>query len=128
MTLLLDTHAFLWWLADDPRLSPHIRALFAEGTTDLCLSVASLWEIALKLQAGKLRLKEDARTSIPTWMTASGVRPLPVQAAHALATLDLPPHHRDPFDRLLIAQCVVEHLPIATSDPIMHRYPVHVIW
>lgn len=127
MKLLLDTHCWLWMLAAPERLSAAARRLVAAGENELLLSAASAWEIAIKHTLGKLRLPEPPAAYLPPLMSASGVTPLPVLHGHAFRVADLPPHHRDPFDRLLIAQAQVEGIPILTADPVFSRYDVEVI-
>ena len=127
-SILVDTHVFLWWISDDRRLSRQARRLLQDPRQRRLLSVASLWEIALKLGTGKLRLGENPKDLLTSMLAAYGMETLPVQASHALAVLDLPPHHKDPFDRLLIAQSQVEGLSLLTDDAIIGRYAVSVIW
>lgn len=104
MRLLLDTHTFLWFLADDPQLSPAARRLIEDGTNEILLSMASLWEIAIKVSLGKLTLGGAFATFIPDQLTLNAFGLLPIELAHVTAVAALPFHHRDPFDRLLIAQ------------------------
>jgi PIN domain nuclease of toxin-antitoxin system len=122
--LLVDTHALLWWLADDPGLSATAREALAEPANDVVVSTASIWEIAIKRALGKLSAPDD----LPSHIEAAGFGWLPVQAAHAWQVRDLPPHHRDPFDRLLVAQSLVEQLPVITADARFSAYGVDVRW
>ena len=128
MRALLDTHAFLWWNADDPRLSQTSRDVIADGHNELYLSVASAWEIAIKAARGSLILPEPPEVYVPSRLQLHRILPLPIQLRHALHVFDLPPIHRDPFDRLLIAQSQLDDLPIMTTDPEIVRYDVSVIW
>ena len=128
MRALLDTHAFLWWNADDPRLSQTVRDVIADGHNELYLSVASAWEIAIKAARGSLILPEPPEVYVPSRLQLHRILPLPIQLRHALHVFDLPTIHRDPFDRLLIAQSRLEELPIMTTDPDIARYDVSVIW
>jgi len=128
MRALLDTHVFLWWITDDPRLSPRVREIIGDGENELLLSVASGWEIALKTQLGRLQLPEEPERFIPEQMALNAIFSLPIQMSHALHVYKLPDHHRDPFDRLIIAQAMLEDLPVLTADPQMARYPIKVIW
>lgn len=128
MKALWDTHAFLWWITDDPRLSPRVRAIAGDPQTDLLFSVASGWEIAIKVGIGKLRLPDDPQRYIPDQLARNATDVLPIQLAHALRVFALPDLHTDPFDRILVAQAQVEGLPILTADPQIARYPVEVIW
>src|SRR4051812_28503400 len=104
MTLLLDTHAFLWFCQDDPALSATARALIEDPANRKLVSLASCWEIAIKAGLGKLTLGEPRGTYIPTALARTGFEMLPISLAHAPAVEPLPAHHKDPFDRLLIAQ------------------------
>jgi PIN domain nuclease of toxin-antitoxin system len=122
--LLVDTHALLWWLADDPGLSATARDALAEPANDVLVSTASIWEIAIKLALGKLSAPDD----LPAHIEAAGFGWLPVTAEHAWQVGDLAPHHRDPFDRLLVAQSLVERMPIVSADPRFGAYGVEVQW
>ncbi len=128
MQLLLDTHTFLWWIDDDPRLSVTARSLIANSHNDLLLSAASGWEMAIKVRLGKLRLPDDASVYIAEQMLENNIRSLAIEMSHALHTPALPLHHRDPFDRLLVAQCQLESLDIVTADPLISQYDVNAIW
>lgn len=127
MKALLDTHAFLWALAGDERMSRLARDTFA-GPTGLSLSIASFWEILIKVQSGKLNLPRPAGPYVLRKLAENGIEMLPISIDHLLALERLPMHHRDPFDRILIAQSLEENLPIVTSDPLFARYDVHLIW
>ena len=126
--ILLDTHTFLWWNDASPRLSKKARALLADPANTLLLSVVSAWELVLKAQAGKLRLPETPSVYVPTRMAHYAMVGLPIALAHVLAAASLPRHHRDPFDRLLIAQATIEGVPILTADPEFRRYALKVLW
>ena len=128
MRALLDTHTFIWWITDDPRLSPRVREIIGNGKNELFLSAASGWEMAIKAKLGRLQLPDSLERFIPEQMALNAIESLPVQMSHALHVYKLPTHHRDPFDRLLIAQAQLENLPILTVDPQISRYPVKVIW
>jgi PIN domain nuclease of toxin-antitoxin system len=127
MRALLDTHAFLWALAGDARMSRHAREIFT-GSADLLLSTASVWEILIKVQSGKLLFPRPAAPYVLSKLAENRIEHLPITLDHLLALERLPMHHRDPFDRMLIAQSLEEKLPIVTSDPWFARYPVQVIW
>lgn len=114
----------LWHVLDDPCLTPGPTALIEAGDAEVLVSVASLWEIAIKRAIGKLAVPDD----LPDRIVQLGFELLPVSAAHAWAVRQLPHHHRDPFDRLLIAQAQVERLPILTADPDFAAYDVEAIW
>ena len=128
MKALLDTHAFLWWINDDPRLSSAVRALIGNGESELFLSAASGWEIAIKMRLGRLEVREDPQQFIFEQLALNDIAVLPISMNHALRTAALPDHHRDPFDRMLVAQSQIEQLPIVTADPLIARYAVEVIW
>lgn len=128
MNFLLDTHVFLWWITDDPRLSPRARRLIADGRNRIFLSAASGWEIAIKARLGRLELPDDPERFILNQLAVNAIDVLPVQMSHALHVYKLPDHHRDPFDRLLIAQAQLEKLRILTADAQFSKYAVEVIW
>ena len=128
MRALLDTHAFLWWVTNDPQLSATARSVIEDGDNELYLSAASAWEIAIKVQAGRLPLPLPPGEFVPQQMQDSSFQPMPVQVSHALLVYDLPPLHRDPFDRLLVAQALAEGLPIITVDPLIGQYDVATLW
>jgi PIN domain nuclease of toxin-antitoxin system len=117
--LLLDTHVFLWWCADDPRLAVPERQAIRSGTNDVFLSAASVWEMAIKQTLGRLKLPEPPSAAV----ARLGIARLPIAFEHAEATLALPPLHRDPFDRLLVAQARIEGLTLVTRDPQVRSYP-----
>ncbi|MEO5337877.1 MAG: type II toxin-antitoxin system VapC family toxin [Magnetospirillum sp. WYHS-4] len=128
MKALLDTHAFLWWIADDPRLSDGARRVLADADNDVAFSVASAWEIAIKAGKGLLILPRDPASFVAEQVAINGFRILPVGLDHALGVMDLAPHHRDPFDRLLVAQCRIENLPLVTCDPLPAAYGIATLW
>ena len=127
MTILLDTQVWLWMLSTPERFGTSGRALLEDGSHRLLLSAASSWEIAIKAGLGKLHLPAPAPVFVPRAMEASGVTSLQVLHTHALAVTDLPALHRDPFDRLLVAQASVEGVPLMTADPTIARYDVETI-
>lgn len=124
MRLLLDTHILLWCLVDDAALSPQARMQITDPANQIFMSSISLWEIAIKVQLGKL--KGDVR-EIRTAALASGFQPLPFSLDHAVAVAQLPGHHRDPFDRALIAQAQYEPLYLLTHDHVLLAYGTTVI-
>lgn len=127
MRVLLDTQVWLWMLAAPDRLSKSSRALVVSTDNELLLSAASAWEIAIKYALGKLRLPVAPGEFIPPLMNRTGVTPLAVHHRHALHVATLPPRHRDPFDRLLIAQAQLEQLPILTADRSFTLYDVETL-
>lgn len=128
MRLLLDTHAFLWWIGDDPRLPAKARKLIAGERNEVFLSVASAWELAIKTRIGRLRLTEDLEGFVTKHVAINGFEVLPVHLLHALHVSTLPDHHGDPFDRILVAQAQVENLVLVSGDEQIARYPVTVAW
>ena len=122
--VLVDTHVLLWWLTDDPAVSGAARDVIAEPATETLVSVASLWEVAIKRRLGRLSAPEE----LPEVIAEEGFNWLPVTPEHAWAVASLPDHHRDPFDRLLIAQAMSEALPIVTAEPRFAEYDVEVLW
>ena len=127
MRLLLDTQCWLWMQAEPDRFGAETRKRLLDPRNELLLSAASAWEIAIKYALGKLPLPEPPSTYVPSRMRSSGVVGLAVEHAHALHVERLPPHHRDPFDRLLVAQAQLEGLPIVTSDLALAPYSVTII-
>jgi len=124
---LLDTHVWLWILAEPQRLGPGAIAIVENTENRLVLSAASSWEIAIKFALGRLPMPEAPDKHLLDWMRRTGVDGLAVEHHHALAVATLPMHHRDPFDRLLVAQAQIEHLPILTADPLFDRYDIEVV-
>ena len=128
MRLLLDTHTFLWAIAEPARLSRKITRLLLDERNELLLSAVTLWEIIVKWQAGKLKLPASAEY-FQAHMDRLGIRQvLPITPVHVYAVLSLPPLHKDPFDRLLAAQASVEGLPLASADDLLRQYPIQVLW
>jgi len=128
MRVLLDTHTFLWWILDDPRLSARARQIISDGRNELLLSAASGWEVATKAGLGKLDLPDDLESFILDQMALNAIDGLPIRMSHALRVHRLPHHHRDPFDRLLVSQAQLEDLPILTADPHIAQYSARTIW
>ena len=123
MNLLLDTHAFLWWVSDDPRLNAAARAAIAQPSTLVFVSAVTAWEISIKSALGKLDAPEDYEVELERHR----LRALPIQNAHALAVKHLPLHHQDPFDRLLIAQAQLGRLTLVTHDGRIALYEVSTL-
>ncbi|HNB54933.1 MAG TPA: type II toxin-antitoxin system VapC family toxin [Anaerolineales bacterium] len=128
MKVLLDTHTFLWWNTNDPQLSVRVREIIANGENELFLSAASAWEIAIKTGRGRLQLPDVPDKYVASRMALHRIQPLPIQLSHALQVYHLPPHHADPFDRLLIAQSQLESMPLLTVDAQIRNYDVEVVW
>ena len=127
MNLLLDTHALLWWLDDDPRLGSDAAARIANPRNLVWISAATAWEIAVKAGLGRLDLGEAPEECLPREIERAGFRPLAVTIDHALAVRTLARHHADPFDRLLIAQALCEGLQVVTADAAFAAYDVPVV-
>jgi len=128
MKLLLDTHTFIWWDSEPAKLSPQALTLCQDRTNSLLLSVASAWEMQIKLQLGKLKLTMPLAEIIESQQQRNNIEILPVLLPHVLALQSLPAHHKDPFDRLLIAQANVEEAMLVSSDPVFVQYVVKVVW
>lgn len=128
MKLLLDTHTFLWFIMGNLNLSVNARALIENQTNEKYLSVASLWEIAIKVSIGKLNLSAPFETLIPQQLSVNGLELLNLEVAHAAALINLPLHHRDPFDRLLITQAIVEQMQIVSIDSVFDAYQIQRLW
>lgn len=127
MKLLVDTHAFLWFVAGDPRLSATARRMLEDDDTEWYLSAASVWELSIKSSLKRLVLPAPAMEYVAEKVHL-GLRILSVEWAHAAAVEGLPFHHRDPFDRLLVAQAQTERLTVVTDDAVFRRYGVRVMW
>lgn len=127
MRVLLDTQVWLWLLTRPERLGPKTLSLLKNERNDMFLSSASSWEIAIKYRLGKLPLPEAPGLYIPDRMRRSGVEALSIEHSHALAVASLEDHHRDPFDRILVAQAQVEGLSLVSADPIFAVYGVSLI-
>jgi PIN domain nuclease of toxin-antitoxin system len=127
MRLLVDTHAFLWFIDDDPRLSQQARVLMT-GRNELFLSIASLWEMAIKISLGRLTIPLPYSEFIRQQLSINHIEILPIEIDHLSLVADLPFHHRDPFDRMLIAQGLKEQLPILSTDAAFDAYQVARYW
>jgi len=126
MTVLLDTQAFLWWVAGDSRLSKRGRETIA--ISECLLSLASCWEMAIKASLGKLTVPRSIDRFIQRQLEVNGFGLLPISLEHTAAVADLPFHHRDPFDRLLAAQARHEAIAVVSSDPVFRKYGVKRVW
>ena len=124
---LLDTHAFLWLATDDPRLTARARALFVDDRDECFLSAASVWEITIKASLGKLTLRTTTEVLVQGGVDR-GIRLLDIASKHAFVVEQLPFHHRDPFDRLLVAQAMHEGLQLVSCDDQLDRYAVTRVW
>ena len=128
MRALLDTHAFLWWISDDPRLSEKAREIIADGHNELFFSAASGWEISIKAGLGRLEVPENLQRFIADQLSRNAIQVLPIYLSHAQHTGTLPVHHRDPFDRILVSQAILEEMPLLSADSHLSRYLVEVVW
>ena len=125
--ILLDTHSLLWWLDNDDRLSRRAREAIQNPITPVLVSVGSLWEIAIKQQLGKLKAS-NLVNNFQKELDDAGFVELPISGVHAIRAAVLPINHRDPFDRLLIAQAEIENVPIVSRDSQFDSYGVHRVW
>jgi PIN domain nuclease of toxin-antitoxin system len=128
VNVLLDTHALLWYYLDDPQLSHLAKATIEDPANWVFVSAASHWEVAIKLATGKYTLQLPFADFVQESVFDTGFRILPIEPQHTAELIALPFHHRDPFDRLLIAQALVENTPIVSGDPTFDSYPVRRIW
>ncbi|MCE7869594.1 type II toxin-antitoxin system VapC family toxin [bacterium CPR1] len=128
MSYLLDTHAWLWARSNSSQLGPKTRVLLGSPRARIFLSAVAAWEIAIKWRLGKLELPRHPLEMVQDSLTANALTPLPVKFEHACLVADLADHHQDPFDRLLVAQAIVEGLELITSDAILSLYPIRVHW
>jgi len=128
VTCLLDTQAILWITKDDPRLSNAAAQLFLDSQNKMLLSMASLWEMSIKINLQKLSLGDPLRDFIYKHIRRNDVTILDIDVPHILLLENLPMHHRDPFDRMIIAQAMHENVPIISSDPAFDLYPIRRIW
>ena len=126
--LLIDSHALLWFVWDDPNLSATAKALLEDPANQKFISVATCWEIAIKVGLKKLNLGEPATTFLPRELAANKFDLLAIELAHATFVESLPPHHKDPFDRLLVAQAMIEKLSLVSADAAFDRYGATRLW
>jgi PIN domain nuclease of toxin-antitoxin system len=128
MRLLLDTHTFLWWINNDPQLSDSARVAISSERNECFLSVASCWELAIKASIGKIRLTKPVERFIPEELAANDFQLLSIDFRHVAKVETLPFHHRDPFDRLLVAQVLTEKITIISADAMLSEYGVKRLW
>lgn len=128
MKYLLDTMVWLWSVGPVEKIGDAGLQIIEDGSLDVCLSVVSSWEIAIKTRLGKYKLPESPDRYLPKKLAQQGIRPLHVTLDHSLKVASLPLHHHDPFDHLLIAQAILEQMVILTSDRVFAKYPVEVLW
>jgi PIN domain nuclease of toxin-antitoxin system len=128
MKLLLDTHTFLWWITDDPQLSTKARELIGDGHNILYWSAASSWEVSIKYALGRMPLPEAPEQFLPAEIEKNRLESLSIIDAHTFQSGQLPHHHRDPFDRMLVAQAQVESLALLSNDQQLNHYNVEIRW
>jgi PIN domain nuclease of toxin-antitoxin system len=126
--ILLDTHTFLWFMIDHPNLSQYAASLIEDPDNEVFISVATLWEIAIKVSLGKLHLAKPFEQLIPDQLQKNDFTLLPIEIIHLTQVITLPQHHRDPFDRLMIAQSLVEDMPILSRDSNFDAYNLERLW
>ena len=126
--LLLDTHAFLWFVTDDPKLAATAKSAIADANNEILVSPASYWEVAIKVSIGKYTLTAPFETFITRGIKDNDFRILPIEPKHTAALINMPFHHRDPFDRLIIAQAMVENVGVVSADPAFDSYGVTRLW
>lgn len=128
MKLLLDTHTFIWWDISPDKLSSRALALCSDPANQLVLSIASVWEMQIKIQAGKLHFSKPLGQMIREQQETNQIEVFPIVLDHVLSLADLPPLHKDPFDRLLVAQARSEDMTLLSRDPLLTAYPIRVEW
>jgi PIN domain nuclease of toxin-antitoxin system len=128
MRYLLDTHSLIWFIIGDLQLSDRARQLMDDDNNELFLSIASMWEMAIKCSIGKLHLTQPFEKLFPAQLDTNDISVLSITVDHLKAVCYLPLHHRDPFDRLIVAQAQVEHLPLISADTILDSYGVQRVW
>jgi PIN domain nuclease of toxin-antitoxin system len=128
MKLLLDTQVFLWFITDNPRLSTPANSAIEDPANTIYVSLASAWEMAIKASLGKLIFAEPLSVLLPRELSSNGFHQLPIKLPHIVATATMPFHHRDPCDRLLIAQATIEQMTVASSDPAFDLYGINRLW
>ncbi|MBF0491779.1 MAG: type II toxin-antitoxin system VapC family toxin [Deltaproteobacteria bacterium] len=128
MKILLDTHIFIWWIHDNAQLSKKARAYIENENNDLFLSIASVWELSIKLALGKIELYQDLEFLISEELEKNNIDLLPIKLKHALHVNKLAHYHRDPFDRMLVSQALVEGIPLLSDDSLFKKYAVELLY
>jgi PIN domain nuclease of toxin-antitoxin system len=126
--ILADTHTFLWFVTDAPQLSAKAKTILEDEETERFFSIASLWEIAIKTSLGKLALRKPLQEFLPEQLAVNRFSLLNISVEHAFQIARLPLHHRDPFDRMLVAQCLTENLPLVSNDSTLDAYGIKRLW
>jgi len=128
MNLLLDTHVLIWMSSDPERLSPRVRRLLEDETNGVAVSMVSFWEMAIKTSLGKLQLGPDWMRRLQAFMRDNAVTTVPIRSEHCAVLISLPFHHRDPFDRMLVAQSQSENMSLVSRDKSLKQYAIDCIW
>lgn len=128
MRLLLDTHTLIWWSTSSENLPERVLGLLEDPQNDLLLSIASVWEMQIKLQSGKLKLGKPLSELIANQQASNELKILPIGLSHVFALQSLPDLHRDPFDQIMVAQAIVENLPFVSSDSVLDGYSIQRLW
>ena len=128
MKYLLDTHAFLWWIGDDPSLSKKARSIISDEKNEIYLSAVSVWEIAIKSRAGRLEFREELDSFVEQHIRENAFLPLPITLSHSAKVRLLSNSHRDPFDQMLAAQSLVEEMPLISIDKKINSFGAKVVW
>ena len=126
MRMLLDTHIFLWWLFNDPKIPNGIKDSIGDRSNDIFISAASVWEISTKSRLGKLNQAYRVAKNVPEWIERAGFEPVPITPVHAQLAGDWDIAHRDPFDRMLAAQAYLEKMTLVTVDSMLEKFPIDV--
>lgn len=128
MNFLLDTHGLIWFLTGDAQLSTRARTLIEDDSNRIFISIASLWEMAIKFSIGKLNIGRSFETLFPAQLDSNNIEVLDISIDHLKTVCKLPFHHRDPFDRILVAQALAEQWPVISADAVLDSYGVHREW
>ena len=128
MRVLVDSHVFLWLGSDDERMPADVRELLADGRTRIVVSVATTWELTIKVLAGRLRLPREPEVHFSEYLSDYASEIMPVEQRHVDALPQLPAIHADPFDRMLVAQALIEDIDLVTGDEVLRSYPIRTIW
>jgi PIN domain nuclease of toxin-antitoxin system len=126
--ILIDTHVFIWWVTDSTKLSPRVLGLLMDNRVNLVLSMVSIWEMQIKVSLGKIAFQSPLTDLVENQIVTNDLDLLPIELPHIYALSDMPLYHRDPFDRLLIAQAKIEKLSIASIDQVFDAYNIARIW
>ena len=128
MKLILDSHSFIWWRDEPHKLSPTAFAEISNPNNKVFLSVVTVWELQIKIALNKFTIKRGLENAVKQEQQSNGIQILPVYLSHALHLVNLPPHHKDPFDRLLISQAIIENMTLISADANFAKYQVNLLW